>query len=549
MALHSAPRSMTPTSVQRSAKGGDGAQEGRSSKRDAARGLDFAAGEALLAPGPDSAPLQLKRSGAGKAEDVGKTAAGGFSGGGQELPVRKEIEASYGADLSGVRAHMGGAAAQACEGLGASGYASGQDIAFAGGSPSKHLVAHEAAHVVQQKAGVHLSSKVGKAGDSYEVNADAAADRVVAGQSARDLLPGAGAGGASASAASGPVQLRRESKDNPDWTSSDKGKVLMTGEQDLYASEDLIKSANKALAKVGKDGSYITLSSDGQKYDHEGKTLTKVHPLWVDHPDMGDHQTASDMNELSTPDHNGETTESTGGKMALEADCGRSSGAITGSKDKNNRDRAAKFKKKGKKQETKGRLDANQNSAAKNSVGRMANDIYFQVMPGFVADKKNKPFLKKDVHYTENGKKTVPKVPADGVEAQKMYGELTEAGKLAFDKATGINDYANPDIGEAYAMGTGYDMPGFKKHKGHSAWNFHWAGVIMKDGSDNVTLENYAVIRKGIDSVVNRRWNYAIYGTVKKDGSGRDQTFHHDHLASKTHGTKATSMAIKTDKK
>lgn len=542
--------------VQRSPKPGADKDAQSGGVRGAARGLDFAAGEALLSPGGKASgpAIQMKRGadpGQAAGQDVGKTAAAGFSGGGQELPFRKDIEASYGVDLGGVRAHMGGSASEACEGLGASGYASGSDIAFSTASPSKHLVAHEAAHVVQQKAGVHLSSKVGKAGDSYEVNADAAADRVVAGQSAKDLLPSGGASTTSggASAASGPVQLRRESKDNPDWTSSDNGKVLMCGEQDLFAHPDLIKSANKALEKVGKQGSFIELGSDGQKYDHEGKELTKVHPMWKDRQDLGDHKLESDMNEPGVEDHNNVTSEDSGGTVALKADCGRSSGAITGSLDKNNKDRSAKFKKKGKNKETHGRLDANQNSAAKNSVGRMANDIYFQCIPDFIGDKKNKPYLTKDVHYTENGKKTVPIMPKDGVEAQVMYGKLTKEGQLAFDKKTAINDFANPEIGEAYAMATGYDIPGFKKHKGKSAWNFHWGGVIMKDGGDNVTLENYAVIRSDVESVVNRNWNYAIYGTVKKDGSGRDTTFHHDHLASKTHGTKATSIAVKTDKK
>ena len=25
-------------------------------------------------------------------------------------------------------------------------------------------------------------------------------------------------------------------------------------------------------------------------------------------------------------------------------------------------------------------------------------------------------------------------------------------------------------------------------------WSFHWAGVVMKAGSDNITLENYAIM-------------------------------------------------------
>jgi hypothetical protein len=49
--------------------------------------------------------------------------------------------------------------------------------------------------VVQQRGGVQLKGGVGEADDAYERNADAVADRVVAGRSAEDLLDGGSAGG------------------------------------------------------------------------------------------------------------------------------------------------------------------------------------------------------------------------------------------------------------------------------------------------------------------------------------------------------------------
>jgi hypothetical protein len=58
-----------------------------------------------------------------------------------------------------------------------------------------HTVAHEVAHVVQQRSGVQLKRSVGEAGDAYERQADAVADRVVAGRSAEDLLDRSAAGG------------------------------------------------------------------------------------------------------------------------------------------------------------------------------------------------------------------------------------------------------------------------------------------------------------------------------------------------------------------
>ncbi|MBP7550718.1 MAG: DUF4157 domain-containing protein, partial [Gemmatimonadaceae bacterium] len=73
-------------------------------------------------------------------------AAVGVSGSGTELPFRELIERAFGFahDLSDVRAHVGGAAAAAAEAIGATAYATGNDIAFAS-APDLHTAAHEAA--------------------------------------------------------------------------------------------------------------------------------------------------------------------------------------------------------------------------------------------------------------------------------------------------------------------------------------------------------------------------------------------------------------------
>jgi hypothetical protein len=126
---------------------------------------------------------------------VHAVAAHGIAGAGTALPHLDAIQRSFGPlDVSGVTAHVGGAAADASAALGAHAYATGDHVAFAE-APSLALAAHEAAHVVQQRAGVHLSSAVGQAGDAYEQHADAVAARVVAGESAVDLFGSmAGAG-------------------------------------------------------------------------------------------------------------------------------------------------------------------------------------------------------------------------------------------------------------------------------------------------------------------------------------------------------------------
>lgn len=111
-----------------------------------------------------------------------------MSGAGGPLPYRDLIQKSFGRhDVSGIASHTDAAAADGARMMGASAFTSGSHVAFAG-RPSLHTAAHEAAHAIQQRGGVHLKGGVGEAGDAYERHADAVADRVVAGQSSETLL-------------------------------------------------------------------------------------------------------------------------------------------------------------------------------------------------------------------------------------------------------------------------------------------------------------------------------------------------------------------------
>ncbi len=131
----------------------------------------------------------------------GETAERGVAGATTGLPHQEAIQRSFGAhDVSDIKSQQGGAAGDASRAMGADAYATGDRIGFAA-QPDLHTAAHEAAHVVQQRAGVQLYGGVGKADDVYEQHADAVADRVVAGEPADYLLsqvasPGAKGGGA-----------------------------------------------------------------------------------------------------------------------------------------------------------------------------------------------------------------------------------------------------------------------------------------------------------------------------------------------------------------
>ncbi len=144
-------------------------------------------------PSPAPQPVQLLTGPAPAHDDpfalhMQGAAARGVEGGGGALPHLDAIQHSFGHhDVSGVTAHVGGAAASACDDLGAQAYATGASTAFAA-TPDLHTAAHEAAHTVQQRGGVQLKGGVGEAGDEHERHADAVADAVVAGRSAQGML-------------------------------------------------------------------------------------------------------------------------------------------------------------------------------------------------------------------------------------------------------------------------------------------------------------------------------------------------------------------------
>ncbi|MEO8700207.1 MAG: DUF4157 domain-containing protein [Kofleriaceae bacterium] len=141
-------------------------------------------------------PVQAK--GELRGDDAHAVASRGLADASSALPHAAAIQRSFGHhDVGGIRAAVGGAAADASSALGAHAYASGDGVAFAQ-SPDLHLAAHEAAHVVQQRGGVQLSGGIGETGDVYERHADAVADIVVQGGDAQPLLDTMANGGAPA---------------------------------------------------------------------------------------------------------------------------------------------------------------------------------------------------------------------------------------------------------------------------------------------------------------------------------------------------------------
>src|SRR5206468_4302725 len=134
-----------------------------------------------------------------------------------------------------------------------------------------------------------------------------------------------------------------------DGKASNTGASLVVPKRTLYAESSLVATANAALKSVGKNGSHIKLVEDtSDTVTQNAIKLNRVKPDWVSHAaGDGNHKDASTAN-AGGADSEGNTS----GDMALWTDCGKSSGAVTGSQLTG--DRKVVYQKGGKEQVSAG---------------------------------------------------------------------------------------------------------------------------------------------------------------------------------------------------
>jgi hypothetical protein len=99
--------------------------------------------------------------------------------------VRRSVESSYGVDMSGVRVHSDAQANRAAAAMSARAFTVGGQIFLGRGEQATDLalMAHEAAHVVQQQAGPALQRSAPGQGDAFEHEADRASEAAQGGSS------------------------------------------------------------------------------------------------------------------------------------------------------------------------------------------------------------------------------------------------------------------------------------------------------------------------------------------------------------------------------
>ncbi|MGB0590624.1 MAG: DUF4157 domain-containing protein [Myxococcota bacterium] len=483
------------------------------------RTMSFAEGTRALQP-KSHAGLQCE--GGDRSSSAQSIAQAAFQGPSGALPHRAAIESSYGVDMGAVQAYTGPAATAACEQLGARAFAVGNRVAFADTGPSKHLAAHEAAHVVQQSDGVQLSGGMGRAGDRYEVAADAAADRVVAGQSAQDLLP---QGAAVRDIGDAAVQCYTDQMiTGTPHRVADDGSIAVNaetiyGSKVAYADASLIASASKLL-EAGT--SVMSLEAGSYSITVEDEKGTK--------------RTLPDVVVTNTQNNTKDND------MLLYADCGRSARTVSGA-DKGRGDGSGSLSA-----EYQG-ADGGARSAPKHESGAVSKcKIVAEHIPeirgiieGMLAQHRGIisewPSATTDSAKKKIRRRLARKEREMWAVCEAALNKLSDEERDALDKKMAVNRYADPEVGQALHISTGG-----ARHpdlaEGEKTWNFHWAGVVMKSGSDSMTLENYAV---GDYEAQNTEWVYQLYGVGKKAG----QSFHEQHKdVHKQHGESPTTMAM-----
>ena len=484
--------------------------------------------------------VQLAANGEKSSESkIQQVAAAGFRGSAASLPHLNQIQQSFGVDLSGVQAYVGGDAAAACQRMGAQAYASGNQIAFKE-QPSLELAAHEAAHVVQQASGkVQLAGGVGQVGDEYENHADAVAAKVAAGQRVKGLLSeyqdtnpqnpenfqakqqgrkiGESITQLSPNRGNSPVQLYQEIPDRRGgrFRLSDDSSILVRqdpyGSKDLWAAPGKVDDSNKTLRSISSGvllRENVNAGSNIFVPTQEGgtKTLRKVIPV---------NQNANVCTD----------------NMQIWADCGRAARQIIGG--------ATGGARGIYKDPAKAGPDTNWKRTPRTYSG---DQVKWKVLEDVL--RKYQTHLRRtlldEAQITEW--KNQNQKPQLAQYFMKVYNKLPPEEREYLDRRTGINRWANPEVGQAYQIVTGGPAVGGRVDR---TWVFHWAGVVMKsdNGNDNVTLENYSVSNY---EAQNDQWIFQMYGSApsSKDDRRRGQTFHEEHQKMGTHGETPTTIVM-----
>lgn len=388
--------------------------------------------------------------------------------------------------------------------LGVDALTAGETTVFGSPEPHPRMAAHEAAHLMQH-AGVTRDQSLGAEG-----HAEAVAGEVDAGRPARHLV---GAEGRRVSAGVRPYTELTDAEQTArgEWQVGSTARVADNGQtvtsdmqHECWADPALI-TASEATLRARGSGVSIKAGSGtvkGAAPDGSGPRTLKAVEVKISASDPA-------------------TTN-------FYADCGRSSREVMGPTGSDTAPKGVYSDDAGAEKETSASYDpATYRSEIFSKTGRpytvKSGDTLSGIAKKFLGSSSrymdiynyatNKTLIGPDPAKLKPGQGIlIP--PGTAAEGRANYLALGAAEKEAFDKAHGVNEYAAPEVGEAFTARRDDLLT-------RAGFNFHWAGVIMVAGHDRVTFENFAKPGTTYDTK-DEEWFFETYGPPSKPG----QTFH-----------------------
>jgi hypothetical protein len=305
--------------------------------------------------------------------------------------------------------------------------------------------------------------------------------------------------------------------------------IYQLSKQEIWAAKQVVTAANLALKATH---AFVKLVTDDSKPRHIAgssfKTpLYRVSPAWDNEfePPLEYHHTLGQLNRGVS---DGLAHNLNGAKYFSHADCHRNAQTVMGSNSQGTEidsERVVLYTKPDWKQ-----LAPPTKVEAKNEAGlidahanRGVYAFFAHALPSFalvLSQHKDKASFTKEIGVLEEmGKagfcsQTVKK-------GWTVYSSLLQMPGIAELMAAhlGINDCVTPVVGHSLSQ-VNNETERANAPKGVDLWNFHWAGVIMTDGSSYVTLENLSVEN---DEIRNTSWYFKIYD--------KKRPFHTDNLS------------------
>ena len=443
--------------------------------------------------------------------------------------LRSGLESLSGMSMGDVNVHYNSSRPAQ---LGALACAQGRDIHLGPGQ-ERHLP-HESWHVVQQRQGrvrPTLQAKGLGVNDDQglEREADVMGERAARAGASPSFLGSPAARGARERGAQGgnaPVQCFRPIGKFGRF--SDGNACMVMDNQHLWAHDDKIREANASLERRG---SYVRLekTSLGPVKRGSDDALYQVKPKWHDEKPVKPGKARSRLKEKNAGD----------GGYTTHADCFMTAQTVMGVDDTptGRANLTAPYYGAAHTPLTSysnvqardlfnaGGLSGHSGNGPSRAYYKLLYTTFREffralsapeTLPPSVDREQAAAFLKTFGHFSE----TESEKDLNGL--IRAYAELNINGEYStllpnFAERFAINDELSPEVGDGITIfndplergDVNERVDKLELPANRTMWNYHFAGVVMKDGDDYVTLENYSV---GDDAVDNKDWLFQMYG-------------------------------------